>query len=161
MLRRTGTLALAGVMFVTSVGCQNMGDMNVGTKTMIGGLGGAAAGGLIGAAAGGGGKGIAAGVILGGLLGGAVGNMLDQRDKKLANQAANKALESAPSGTATAWKNPDSGHSGTVTPQRTYQTTSGQYCREYTQTINVGGQKQTSYGTACRQPDGQWKIVNA
>jgi surface antigen len=160
MLRKAGTLALAGVFVVTTtIGCSNMGD-TVGTKTVVGGLGGAAAGGLIGAAAGGGGKGIAAGVILGGLLGGAVGNVLDQRDRKLAQQAAQKSLESAPSGSTTAWKNPDNGNSGTVTPNRTYQTANGQYCREYTQTINVGGKKQTSYGTACRQPDGQWKIVS-
>lgn len=33
------------------------------------------------------------------------------------------------------------------------------YCREYqTQTV-VGGQVQPSYGTACQQPDGSWKIV--
>jgi len=74
--------------------------------------------------------------------------------------AGRYALESTASGTATTWKNPDSGHSGAVTPKRTYQTASGQYCREYTQTINVGGKKQQSYGTACRQPDGQWKIVS-
>ncbi|HEV7734081.1 MAG TPA: RT0821/Lpp0805 family surface protein [Candidatus Binatia bacterium] len=132
----------------------------VGTKTAIGGLGGAAAGGLIGAAAGGGGKGIAAGVILGGLLGGAVGNYLDQRDRQLQQQAEMKALESAPSGTTTAWKNPDSGNQGTVTPKRTYQTASGQYCREYQQTVTVGGKKQNAYGTACRQPDGSWKIAS-
>jgi surface antigen len=94
------------------------------------------------------------------LLGGAVGNYLDQRDQKLAQQAARNALESTPSGTTTTWKNPDNGHSGAVTPKRTYQTASGQYCREYTQAINVGGKKQMSYGTACRQPDGQWKIVS-
>ncbi len=132
----------------------------VGTKTAIGGLGGAAAGGLIGAAAGGGGAGIAAGVILGGLLGGAVGNYLDQRDRQMQQQAASKALETAPSGSTTAWRNPDSGNSGTVTPKRTYQTASGQYCREYQQTVTIGGKKENSYGTACRQPDGSWKIVS-
>jgi surface antigen len=42
---------------------------------------------------------------------------------------------------------------------RTYQTSAGQYCREYQQTIVVGGQSQSAYGTACRQPDGSWKIT--
>ena len=32
------------------------------------------------------------------------------------------------------------------------------YCREFTQTVNVGGTSQQSYGTACLQPDGSWKI---
>ena len=155
MTGTTKTLGAIALLVTMTAGCAD-----VGTKTMVGGLGGAAAGGLIGAAAGGGGAGIAAGVLLGGLLGGAVGNYLDQRDQKLAQQAAHNALESAPSGTTTTWKNPDNGHSGGVTPKRTYQTASGQYCREYTQTITVGGKKQTSYGTACRQPDGQWKIVS-
>ena len=41
---------------------------------------------------------------------------------------------------------------------RTYQNQSGQYCREFTQTIQVGGESQQGHGTACRQPDGSWKI---
>jgi len=153
----TRTMRAVGVELVVTM---TAGCADVGTKTMVGGLGGAAAGGLIGAAAGGGGAGIAAGVLLGGLLGGAVGNYLDQRDQQLAAKATHSALETTPAGTTTAWKNPDSGHSGNVTPKRTYQTASGQYCRDYTQTINIGGKRQTSYGTACRQPDGQWKIVS-
>ena len=35
-----------------------------------------------------------------------------------------------------------------------------QYCREYTKTLNIAGQIQQSYGTACMQPDGSWQIVN-
>jgi len=36
---------------------------------------------------------------------------------------------------------------------------SNQYCREYQSTTIVGGQKIASYGTACQQPDGSWRIV--
>jgi surface antigen len=32
------------------------------------------------------------------------------------------------------------------------------YCREYQQTVVVGGQRQSSYGTACMQPDGSWQM---
>jgi surface antigen len=128
-------------------------------KAMLGGATGAAAGGLIGAAAGGGTAGIIGGVLLGGLLGGAIGNALDQRDKRLAMEAAQQSFETSPTGTATEWRNPDSGHSGTITPTRTYQNASGQYCREYQQTVTVGGESQQAYGTACRQPDGSWQIV--
>ena len=32
-------------------------------------------------------------------------------------------------------------------------------CREYSGTIVVDGQEQRSYGTACLQPDGTWRIV--
>ncbi len=129
-------------------------------KTTVGALGGAAAGGLIGSAAGGGSAGIAAGVILGGLLGGAVGNALDQRDKELAMKQAQLSLESSRTGQSASWHNPDSGNSGTFTPTRTYQEPSGEYCREYTQEIVVAGEEEQSYGTACRQPDGTWKVKN-
>jgi len=127
-------------------------------KALLGGAGGAAAGGLIGAAAGGGAAGIIGGVLLGGLLGGAIGNHLDQKDKELAARNAQLSLESARTGQASGWRNPDTGNSGTLTPTRTYQAAGGQYCREYQQQITVGGEKQQSYGTACRQPDGSWKI---
>jgi len=128
-------------------------------KAMLGGATGAAAGGLIGAAAGGGAAGIVGGVLLGGLLGGAIGNALDQRDKKMAAEAAQRSFENSQTGATTEWRNPDSGHSGTITPTRTYQDASGQYCREYQQTVTVGGESQQAYGTACRQPDGSWKVV--
>jgi surface antigen len=150
--------AILAVLLLTA--CQNTQDSGIGPKTAIGGLGGAAAGGLLGAALGGGGTGIAAGALLGGLIGGAVGNVLDENDKRYANQTAQRALERAPSGTATTWKNPDSGHSGSVTPTHTYQTSNGAYCREFQQEITIDGKPQRSYGTACRQPDGSWKIIN-
>jgi len=135
------------------------GCAQAGPKTAIGAAGGAAAGGLIGAAAGGGAKGIIGGVLLGGLLGGAVGNALDQRDREYAARTYQTSLENARSGTTSAWRNPDSGHSGTITPTRTYQNAGGRYCREFEQTVTVGGQTEQAYGTACRQPDGSWKIV--
>jgi surface antigen len=131
-----------------------------GPKTAIGGATGAAAGGLIGHAAGGGTAGIVGGVLLGGLLGGAIGNALDQRDQELALQAAQNSFESSRTGTQSTWRNPDSGNSGTITPTRTYESAGGQYCREYQQTVTVGGETQDAYGTACRQPDGSWQVVN-
>jgi hypothetical protein len=32
------------------------------------------------------------------------------------------------------------------------------YCREYSRNVVIGGQEQEAYGTACRGPDGQWRI---
>jgi len=129
-------------------------------KTTVGAVGGGTFGGLVAAAAGASPAGIAAGVIGGMLVGGLVGNLLDERDKKLAAEAAQKALETTPTGKPVAWSNPDSGHSGTVTPTKTYQTESGTYCREYQQTVTINGKQEKAYGTACRQPDGSWKVVN-
>jgi surface antigen len=35
----------------------------------------------------------------------------------------------------------------------------GTWCREYRTTVTVGGLAQQAFGTACRQPDGTWKVV--
>lgn len=137
-------------------GCQSGGP-----KESWGTLIGAAAGGLVGSQIGSGtgqAAAIGLGVLLGGLAGQDVGRTLDQADMAYASQNSYTALESAPSGTTYEWHNPDSGNSGSTTPMQTYQTTNGTYCREFTQTVNVGGEIQDAYGTACRQPDGSWKI---
>lgn len=130
-------------------------------KTLIGGLGGAAAGGLLAAAVGGDTAGILAGTLIGGLVGAAIGDRLDAADRKEAQHTTQHALETSSSGTATAWHNPDSGNSGSVMPLRTFQKANGQYCREYMQTLYIGGEEHQAYGTACRQADGTWRIVSS
>jgi surface antigen len=152
-MRRAAAPVVA--LAVALAGCQTL-ESN--PKASLGSALGAASGGLIAAAAGGGAAGIVGGVLLGGLLGGAIGDVLDQRDKRMAAETAQRALETQRSGTTSVWRNPDSGHSGTITPTRTYQTASGQYCREYQQTVTIDGKKQQSFGTACRQPDGSWRL---
>ena len=147
------------IVAVAASGCASTGEtVRNNPKATTGGLLGATAGGLIGYAAGGGAAGIIGGALLGGLLGGAIGNRLDQKDKEMAMRNAQNSFEHARTGETSGWQNPDSGNSGTVTPTRTYQTSSGQYCREYQQEILVDGESHKSYGTACRQPDGSWKI---
>ena len=151
---------IALVAFIVS-GCQSMGQTVADNPKATGGAAlGAAGGGLIAAAAGGGAAGIVGGVLLGGLLGGAVGNALDQRDKQMAYQAQQAALESTRTGQTETWRNPDTGHYGSYTPTKTYETSSGQYCREYQEKVVIDGKTSSAYGTACRQPDGSWKIVN-
>lgn len=150
--------ALPALLAVALVGCEGYGPKQTG-GTVLGG----AAGGLLGSQIGSGSGRLAAtaaGVLLGALAGSSVGQSLDRADQTYAARSTQTALERAPSGSATSWTNPDSGHSGTVTPVRTYQTPAGQNCREYQQTVTVGGQTQSAYGTACRQADGSWKIVN-
>lgn len=125
--------------------------------TVLGGVGGAILGSNIG-----GGKGNVAAIAVGTLLGAALGNTLgasmDKADMMYYNQASQQALETAQPGQSLPWSNPQSGNSGVITPSNYYQTASGQYCREYTQTIRVGGQTKQGYGVACRQPDGSWQI---
>jgi surface antigen len=153
-------LVLSGCASTSDTGSQTSQWLSNNEKALIGGLGAATAGGLLGAAFHLGPAGIIGGALLGGLAGGAIGNRMDAADKQQQAQAAQKAFETTPSGQSVAWRNPDTGNSGTLTPMRTYQASSGQYCREYQQTITVGGEKQQAYGTTCRQPDGSWKIMS-
>ncbi|HSD50818.1 MAG TPA: RT0821/Lpp0805 family surface protein [Candidatus Methylomirabilis sp.] len=150
-------VAVGTLVVVALTGCSTI---EANPKTTIGAVGGGTLGGLIAAAAGGSPAAIAASVIGGILVGGLVGNLLDERDKKMAAEAQQKALETAPAGRSVAWRNPDSGHSGTVTPERTYQKANGQYCREFQTNVKIGDKSEKAHGTACRQPDGSWKIVS-
>jgi surface antigen len=153
------TITLIAIVALGLSACAQTGEtVRNNPKTTMGGMLGAAGGGLIAAAAGASPAGIVGGVLIGGLVGGAVGNALDQKDKEMAQQAAQQAFENSRTGESSAWQNPDSGNSGSITPIQTYQTPAGQYCREYEQDIVVGGERQKSYGTACRQGDGSWQI---
>jgi len=142
-----------------NAGPGQIGDNKTTAGAVLGGVGGAVVGAQFGHGAG---KlaATAAGTLLGAVIGGSVGASLDRADAMYADKAGGQAFETAPTGHPVAWNNPDNGHSGTVTPVKTYETSPGQYCREYEQTIMVGGERQNSYGTACRQPDGTWKIQN-
>lgn len=101
---------------------------------------------------------VAIGSLAGSMLGEHIAERLDQRDAELLKNSSKQALEYAPSGRTTEWKNPDTGNSGTITPVKTYKEHQ-HYCREYIQEIFINGKKQKAYGRACRQPDGEWQIV--
>ena len=130
-------------------------------KEEVGAIIGAGLGGLAGSFIGdGGGKLVAVGVgtMLGAIIGGETGKSLDRADKLAMADAQHDALEYGASGSTTAWQNPDSGNSGEVVPQPAYRQADGTYCREFQQTIIVGAEMVSAYGTACRMPDGTWKL---
>lgn len=133
-----------------------------GPKEIGGAVIGGAAGGLLGSQIGHGTGQVvatAAGVFLGAWLGSEVGRYMDDQDRASAERSAQAALEQNPDGRSSTWKNPNSGHSGSTTPTRTYDTSEGP-CREYTTSVVIDGKTQKAYGTACRQPDGTWRIVS-
>ncbi len=98
------------------------------------------------------------GAVLGGLLGSEVGRSLDSADRLQATRA-NQLAQSAPIGQTVTWNNPDSGNYGAVTPTRDGVSSAGNYCREFQQSITVGGRTQAGYGTACHQADGSWELL--
>ena len=142
------------------VGCES--SSGWGTKQTVGTGAGAVAGGLLGSQVGGGSGRLwatGAGVLLGALVGSEIGQSLDRADKAYMQQAQQNAY-SAPVGETIRWNNPESGNSGTYTVTKDGTSTAGRYCREYQQTVAVGGKQQSAYGTACQQPDGSLEIVN-
>jgi surface antigen len=155
---KTMKLGLVAALALSLAACSNTGmGTKEGVGTVIGGAGGAWAGSTIGK---GSGRIVAtaAGTLLGAFLGNQIGRSLDRVDEMHAEQSAQQALERYPDGQSASWSNPNTGHSGYTTPTTTYQTSQGQYCREYQTAVVIDGQTQSAHGTACRQPDGTWQI---
>ena len=141
-------------------------DIDVGTcnrglsnSQLIGGALGAIVGGLLGSKVGKG-KGklaaTAAGTLLGALAGASIARSMDTAD----NECVRKALDAAPDQKQVAWRNPDANAQYTVTPVKSYNDRAGRYCREYITEAVIGGRTETVYGTACRQPDGNWELMS-
>ena len=40
-----------------------------------------------------------------------------------------------------------------------HRTAKGETCREFQQTVTIGGREEQSYGTACRDESGDWKLT--
>lgn len=141
---------VCGLLIAALAGCETPP-----TKEQIGAVTGAVVGGAIGSQVGGG-RGttvaIIAGTLAGAYLGSRIGKSMDEKDRMKAAQA----LETAPTGQPTSWRNPDTGAAYTVTPTRTYQE-AGAPCRDFTTKAVIEGKEEKVNGTACRQPDGSWK----
>jgi surface antigen len=148
-------------------GCQNMAGSGApgefgANKSTGGGILGAVGGGLAGAQFGHGSGNVAMaalGTLLGAFIGHEVGTSLDRADQVAATRAESKAYQ-APIGHSVTWNNPDSGHAGTITPVREGTDSSGRYCREFQQQVVIDGRTQSAHGTACREPDGSWRVIS-
>ncbi len=163
MKRITMMLALVATLGVSACNGQGFNGIGgMGTKQTVGAASGAVVGGLLGSKVGGGSGQLwatGAGALLGTLLGSEIGASLDRADRTYLAQANSAALE-APVGERISWNNPQSGNYGYVEPTRNGSDSAGRYCREYQQTIYVGGQQETGVGTACQRSDGTWELVS-
>ena len=158
MITTRTLLAVLIAVFVTAcAGIENRPKEAAGT--LLGAGLGALAGSQIG-----GGKGqlaaVAIGALAGAWLGNEAGKSLDKADKLYAQRTTQNVLEHNQSGVAASWRNPDSGHSGSTMPTRSFQSASGQNCREFENTITVDGKSEVATGTACRSSGGTWKFVH-
>jgi surface antigen len=80
---------------------------------------------------------------------------LDPRDRNAAGAAHLRALQFAEPGAPVAWRNPETGHHGTIVPGPAYQS-NGQTCREFSHTVYVDEHPHTGRGASCRNADGTW-----
>ena len=82
---------------------------------------------------------------------------LTEIDVSLAAMLLQRTLDHAPDGTTRRWTNDESGHSGAITPLRSYIADTGQYCRDYQEDLSVKGQNRQFHYSACRDED-RWGL---
>jgi surface antigen len=86
--------------------------------------------------------------------------LIDELSEAQARKHEQAQVEAATAavGESITWE--DGSASGSVTVVRQGTSTSGKQCREFQQTVEIGGKSESAYGTACLQEDGSWKIVS-
>ncbi len=99
-------------------------------------------------------------LILAALLATDVGQTITSADQLALERNTQTTLETVPIGTQSTWRNPQTGSHGVIAPRKTFQRASGTYCREFTQTLVSGNVIEEALGTACREPDGTWKLAD-
>ena len=152
-------LLITTSLILTSCSGQIKGVNNEGLGTVLGGV----IGGFMGSTLGSGtGKLASIGVstLLGAGIGNRIGHNMDKIDRKYYRKTSHNAFEHIPSGHTVEWINPETGTSGSFTPISSLDIANNSYCRKFKETLTVAGNSQEGYGTACRQSDGEWKIVN-
>ena len=83
-------------------------------------------------------------------------NLNEQQERK--HEAAQVRATTAPIGETIYWR--DGSAAGSVTATREGNSSAGRYCREFQHEVTIGGKREQSYGTACRQPDGSWEVIS-
>ena len=82
---------------------------------------------------------------------------LTELDISIAARLLQRTLDYAPDGTTRRWINDESGHSGAITPVRSYIASTGQYCRDYREDLSVKGMSRKFHYSACRDED-RWAL---
>jgi surface antigen len=86
---------------------------------------------------------------------------LGETDAVLAATALQDGLETRPNHAAETWRNPSSGHAGSITPRATLVSDTGSFCRRYDEHLALAdGRSTTLTNTACRDEDGRWTGVD-
>jgi len=89
-----------------------------------------------------------------------VDSEIDSYMDKTDELQAQLALEYNQDRQARKWQNDNTGARFSTTPTSSYRNVSGQNCRAYQTDVFIDGKKESGRGTACRQPDGTWKLMH-
>ena len=162
LVRKLTAGLLVATLGTTLSGCATMSE-NETAGTILGGVAGAVVGNKFGK---GSGKtaATALGAVIGATVGRNIGQSLDATSRQRAGAAAEQALETADVGESITWENLSNeggpAH-GSATVTRQGADSEGRTCREFQQTVTIAGREEQSYGTACRDDNGNWKIVSS
>jgi len=138
-------------------GCNTM-SPNEFSGTLIGGTAGAVIGNQFGKGSGNTAA-TALGAIIGANVGRDIGAALDETSRRRAGQSTIRALDT---GSEIVWENPQNAGGparGSTTITNRGALPDGRVCREYVNTVIIGGREEQSYGTACRDANGDWEQV--
>jgi len=138
-------------------GCNTM-SPNEFSGTLIGGTAGAVIGNQFGKGSGNTAA-TALGAIIGANVGRDIGAALDETSRRRVDQSTLTALNT---GSQIDWENPQNAGgpaSGRTTITRHGTHPDGRACREYVNTVIIGGREEQLYGRACRDANGDWEQV--
>lgn len=89
------------------------------------------------------------------LVGYAAGAKMDVIDQNCVGRVLEFAIDSR----RVYWRNGDNGFTYAVVPTRTFQDTTGAYCREYHTSASHGPLLHQIHGIACRRTHGSWRLA--
>ncbi len=85
---------------------------------------------------------------------------LTERDRAIAWQVRQTALEKRKSGEAENWQSATTEMRGSVTPTRTWKTEAGIFCREFEERLgSLPDSMELTTASACRGGDGLWRSI--
>ena len=86
---------------------------------------------------------------------------LNSQTLETARLAVQRALETRETGDRETWSVAGVAR-GTVSPLRTWRSTSGHWCREFEETVRLAdGRTDAAIGIRCRQSDGRWLLAKS
>ena len=93
------------------------------------------------------------------LIGGKIVDLLDSEEQSQLNNAINQTLTENPDNVSNKWNSQKNANTNAeIIPLNSYQIDKNT-CRDFTKTVNKGKKQVQEKSTACRDENGNWKII--